>query len=134
MFSLFFGLFITSFSFAQENIPIKILESGHIILDAKINGVEGNFIFDTGAGITVLTKKFSQKLNNVEKQDGTFTAFRATGERINLDLYRVNGLSIGKFVEKKPIVTIIDANLLNCDGIISLIPFEKQPFTVDFKK
>lgn len=120
-------------SYAQEKIPIEILKSGHIIFRAKINGVEGKFIFDTGGGITVLTKKFSAKLHNIERQDGVLTGFRATGERLDLNLFSLNELSIGKFVEKRPTVTIIDADLLNCDGIISLEPFQKQPFTLDLK-
>ena len=127
------SLFFVHFSFAQEIIPLTILNSGHIVFTAKVNGVEGKFIFDTGGGITILTNKFSSKLHDITKQDGVLTGFRATGERLNLNLYKINELSIGKFVDKNPIVSIIDVNLPGCDGIISLMPFQNQPFTLDLK-
>ena len=106
---LFFllGCVFVNFSYAQEKIPIEILKSGHIILKAKINAIEGNFIFDTGAGITVLTKKFSNKLHNIEKQDGVLTAFRATGERQDVDLYTVNDFRIGNLVEKNQLSRLL---------------------------
>lgn len=57
------------------------------MVKAKINGVEGNFIFDTGAGLTLITKAFSDKIGKLHKQDGSFTGFRATGEKLTADLY-----------------------------------------------
>jgi len=42
----------------KDEIPFELLPSGHILVKAKIDSVEGSFIFDTGAGITVFTKKF----------------------------------------------------------------------------
>lgn len=121
-------------SSAQQKIPIDILKSGHIVLDAKVNGVPGKFIFDTGAGITMLTKNFADKLQHVHKLDGTLSAFRATGERLNMDLYNIDSLNIGSLTEKRPTITVIDVDLQNYDGIISLMPFQKQAITIDFKK
>src|SRR5690606_22184391 len=74
---------------AKTAIPFQLLESGHILVKAKVDGVEGNFLFDTGAGLTVLTKTFFDKLPHSEKKDGGFTAFRATGERLDANLYTV---------------------------------------------
>ncbi|MEO6843916.1 MAG: retropepsin-like aspartic protease [Ginsengibacter sp.] len=74
-------------------------------MKAKINGIEGNFIFDTEAGITVLTKKFSTKLHNIRKQDGV--PFRTTGERQDVDLYTVNDFRIGNLVEKNQLSRLL---------------------------
>lgn len=119
-------------SFGQT--PIEILPSGHIVIKASVNGIEGNFIFDTGGGITLLTKKFSDKVKNIKKQDGHFTSFRATGERIDIDLYDVQSISIGNWVSKQPTISIINVELAGFDGLISLNLFKKQPFTLDLKK
>ena len=123
----------TTLSYAQETIPIQILKSGHIVIRAKVNGVEGNFLFDTGGGITLLTKKFSEKVHGLNKQDGRFTGFRSTGERLDLDLYKVEKITMGKWQINKPVISIIDADLASFDGLISLNLFEKQPFTLDLK-
>lgn len=132
-FTLFLSLVCFFTSYSQENIPIRVIESGHIVIKAKVNNAEGDFIFDTGGGITLLTKKFSEKIKNVKKQDGGYTGFRATGERIDLDLFTVDNIEIGKRITKKPTVTIMDVNLGEYDGIVSLDLFETRPFSIDFK-
>ena len=133
--SLFLSLFIllvTDTSHAQSFIPFEMTPQGHIVIKAKINGVEGNFIFDTGAGLTLITKTFANKLNNLHKQDGNYTGFRATGEQLVADLYDAQTVTLGKFVEHNPVLTIFDVNLGPIDGLISLLSFREQPFTIDY--
>lgn len=117
--------------YAQVVIPIEIIPEGHILVKATINGVEGNFIFDTGGGLHVVTKKFAGKLSNFPKQDGGFTGFRATGERIDADLYTAQTLTLGGFIDKMPTVAVIDADFGPIDGLISLMSFQNTPFTID---
>ena len=125
-------LLITSTSYAQSFIPFELTPQGHIMVKAKINGVEGNFIFDTGAGLTLITKTFSNKIGKLLKQDGSYTAFRATGEKLTADLYDAQTVTLGNFVEHNPVLTIFDANLGPMDGLISLMSFKEQPFTIDY--
>ncbi|MCT4288121.1 hypothetical protein HZP25_15545 [Elizabethkingia anophelis] len=47
-------------------IPFQMNKNGHIIIKAKLNNIEGNFILDTGAGINVVFKNFSKKLSNTK--------------------------------------------------------------------
>lgn len=129
---LFLCLFITTTSYAQSFIPFELTPQGHIMVKAKINGVEGNFIFDTGAGLTLITKTFSNKIGKLHKQDGSYTAFRATGEKLTADLYDAETVVLGNFVEHNPALTIFDVNLGPIDGLISLMSFKKQPFTIDY--
>jgi hypothetical protein len=131
--TIFSLVIFTNLSYGQETIPIEILESGHIIIKAKVNGVDGKFFFDTGGGITLLTKQFSEKVKGLNKQDGVFTGFRSTGERLDLDLYKAEKISIGKWHIDKPVISVIDADLAGFDGLISLNLFGKQPFTLDLK-
>lgn len=130
--SFFICLFMTSTGHAQSFIPFEMSPEGHIIVKAKVNGVEGNFIFDTGAGLTLITKTFSKKIGKLNKQDGYYTGFRATGERLTADLYDANTLTLGNFVEQNPVLTIFDVNFGTIDGLISLMSFKEQPFTIDY--
>lgn len=125
---------IASISHAQTSTPFELTSEGHIMVKAKINGVEGNFIFDTGAGLTLITKAFSDKIGKLHKQDGSFTGFRATGEKLIADLYDAQTVALGSFVEKNPVLTIFDVNLGPIDGLISLMSFKEQPFTIDYTK
>jgi predicted aspartyl protease len=126
-------LLICQQTFAQKSIPFEITPAGHILIKATVNGVTGNFLFDTGGGLTLLTKTFSNKLSGLHKQDGGYTAFRATGEKMNVDLYDATSLTIGAYEEKAPVLTIIDVNLGPIDGLISLMSFQNQPVTIDYE-
>ncbi len=131
-------LLFQTLCFSQTNlkneIPFDLLPSGHILIKAKVDNVEGNFIFDTGAGITVLTKSFFQKLKDTTKQDGGYTGFRATGERLDIDLYKVKNFELGNVKKLTDEVSWLDVNLGGIDGIISLKSVEQYPFTLDFEK
>ncbi|MGN6511284.1 MAG: retropepsin-like aspartic protease [Chitinophaga sp.] len=132
--------FFTLFSFivcsmtAFGQVPIKVLESGHITVKAKIDGVEGNFILDTGAGLTVFTRSFFEKIPHTTAVDGGYTAHRATGERLDIDLYKVYNFQLGALHKSEDEVSFLDIDLGGFDGILSLKLFEQQPFTIDFKK
>lgn len=128
-------LFLSSLTLqAQQIIPFELLKSGHILIKAQVNEVEGNFILDTGGGSTVITESFSSKVNGLVKQDSGYTGFRATGERIDADLYTAKEVSIGNYHPRETSLAIIDAGFGQIDGLISLMSFKEQPFTIDFDK
>ena len=133
----FFLLIIWTHSFPQSStasIPFQLLPDGYILVKAKVDGIEGNFLFDTGAGMTVFTKTFFDKLNYKVKEDGGYTAFRATGERLDIDLFQVKNFELGTYKQPFQEVSYFDFNLSGLDGIISLKLLEQQPFTLDFTK
>lgn len=119
--------------FCQTTIPFELFDSGFILVKAKVDGVEGKFIFDTGAGMTVFTKPFFEKLPYKKQQDGGYTAFRATGERLDVDLFQVRHVEFGAYKQATQEISYFDFNLGGIDGIISLKMLEQQPFTIDFK-
>lgn len=127
-----FFLVTTHSTQAQSVFPIQITDDGHILLEAKINGVQGSFLFDTGAGLTVITKDFASKIDGLTKLDGGYTGFRATGERLDLNLYRGASVKIGARELSKSAISIIDMDW-PVDGILSLTHFKAQPFTIDFE-
>lgn len=126
---LFIFVFIALKTDAQ--IPFETNESGHIIIKAKINNVEGKFIFDTGAGLNAIFTKFSHKISN-EKTNNFFVGHRATGEELNVDLYNAADIKIGnkKFVHQQ--YAIVDLEFGDIDGIISLQPFRNTTVTIDY--
>lgn len=123
-------ILICSQLFAQR-IPMELLPSGHIIVKAKIDGKEGNFIFDTGGGINLLFDSFAKDL----KKGSTYnflTAYRATGERIDAELYESGEIDFaGKKFIKVPYTTF-DMQLEGIDGLISLQMFTDTDFILDF--
>jgi hypothetical protein len=131
-------ILFTILNYAQEKtteqiqIPFTQTSNGHIIIPATINGIEGNFIFDTGAGINLLTKKFADKVTDLEKTDHFYTGHRATGEEIQSDLWNSKSLVIGDFQADNEIFAVYDIDF-PLDGLISLTPFKDKPITIDFE-
>ena len=130
---LFCGSFNAFSNIAQE-IPFQLLPSGHLLVTAKVNGIEGKFIFDTGAGLNLFTKKFLDKVPGVVQEDGGFTGFRATGERLDVNLVKVSNFELGIYKQAILEASFLDVDLSGFDGILSLKLFETQPFTIDFDK
>lgn len=112
-------------------IPFQLTDEGHIVMEASVNGIKGVFIFDTGAGLNVLTKKFADKVTSLEKTDGFYTGYRATGEALQADLWKTKAVEMGAFRSTDQTFAIIEADL-PIDGIISLLPFRQIPFTIDY--
>lgn len=116
---------------AQQRIPLEVLPSGHLLLKAKVNGVEGNFILDTGAGLNLVTRDFAQRVGGLQKQDGRFTGFRAIGDRLDLDLYSAKSIQLGSFAANSTTLSVYEGRLGGLDGLIALTALQQQPFTID---
>jgi hypothetical protein len=131
--ALLLNLLFAVFLQAQQRLPLEVLPSGHLVVKATVNGVEGRFIFDTGAGMNLLTKKFAQRVNGLQKQDGRFTAFRAIGDRLDVELYTAKSIMLGAFVTNSTALTVYEGEIGGFDGLLSLTAFQHQPFTLDLR-
>ena len=133
-----FLLFSTVF-YAQHytkekiEIPFKLSPNGHIMIKASVNGIPGNFVFDTGAGMNLLTKDFADKIDNLEKTTHFYTGHRATGEAITSDLYQSEVLKIANFSIEDEQFAVYDIDF-PLDGLISLTPLQQKAFTVNFEE
>ncbi|WP_081891333.1 retropepsin-like aspartic protease [Gillisia sp. Hel_I_29] len=131
-------MLLSTLTYSQENlinktsIPFTLTQYGHIIIPVEINGVEGKFIFDTGAGINIIFKNFADKIENLQQTDNFYTGHRATGEELQVDLYNLESLSLGSFNVKNVITGIYDIDF-EYDGLISLTLFRKTPISIDFR-
>lgn len=115
------------------SIPFTLTPQGHILIKANINGVTGNFIFDTGAGLNMLTKKFADKVSGLKKTDGFYTGHRATGEAIVTDVWMTDSIGIGSLNLSNQAISVFDIDF-PIDGLISLTPFRSTPITIDYTK
>lgn len=86
--------------------------SGHLHLTMKINGVEGRFILDTGAGGTVIEKGIADKFK-LAAQDTDGEASGAGGAGMSLQQATENKIEI-KGVKKKDVTLyLMDLNHVN---------------------
>lgn len=117
----------------DKMIPLEITAEGLITVTVTVSdSIQGRFILDTGGGLNVLSNALLRRIHSVP--DGRFTGFRHTGERIDLDIYRIRSLNIDGHYQNNPVVAslaLLDS--LKIDGILSLKFFEKMPFTLDLK-
>ncbi|PWV51894.1 retropepsin-like aspartic protease [Chitinophaga sp. S165] len=119
--------------FARQTIPFTLAGSGHIIIKATVEGVEGNFIFDTGAGLNLLFDKFAKKLPPRQSYN-FFTGHRATGEPLNIPIYHSDKLKIGNAEFKNQVYTTFALDIPGIDGLISLQAFQHTALTIDYDK
>lgn len=82
----------------MEYFSLKRVKRGHMILPMKIGGNETNFLFDTGADITVIDQEYVDKhpdsfrfIRNEENEDGN-------GVKSPSKLYICKKIRIGKMV------------------------------------
>ncbi|MEE6188013.1 hypothetical protein [Niabella digestorum] len=127
--SLLFLLTLTN-TYAQKT-PIQLLPSGHILVKAKIEGKEGNFIFDTGGGINLFFDSFIKSIKPASTYN-FLTAYRATSERINAPIYENKEIVFaGKKFFKVP-YTSFDLKANGIDGVISLQMFNDTDILIDY--
>src|SRR5690625_78350 len=112
--------------------PFALTDEGHTIIKATINGAEGTFLFDTGAGLNMLTKNFADSISDLEKTDGFYTGHRATGEEVQMDIWKAGHFAIDQYSLKDEFFSVYDIDF-PLDGLISLTVFKDVPVTIDYK-
>lgn len=125
-----------TFSAYSQDDPIRfpfvLTEDGHTMIKATVNGVEGTFIFDTGAGLNMLTKNFADSVRDLEKTDGFYTGHRATGEEVQVDIWKADHFAIDQYSLKDEFFSVYDIDF-PLDGLVSLTVFKDVPVTIDYK-
>ncbi|WP_436516990.1 retropepsin-like aspartic protease family protein [Ekhidna sp. To15] len=129
-----FLLFIVGRAYSQE-IPLTILEGGHIVVSLKVNDtIPANFILDTGAGVTVMSSGFFKKISNNAEESGFFTGFRHDGDRLDGELYAINSIDLGGFVQKNIIGAVYPPlDDYGIEGLLSMTFFRNKAFTIDYR-
>lgn len=117
-----------------QKIPFILLPSGHIVIKAKVEGVEGNFIFDTGSGLNVFFSDFVSKFPNNPSSNNFFTGFRATGERLDMPIFKSKEIVFANTTFNDMPFSTVDMKVPGVDGLISLKMFENINILIDYNK
>ncbi|WP_223600128.1 hypothetical protein [Chryseobacterium sp. GVT01B] len=124
------SLAFSSMAFAQK-MPMSVLPSGHLIVGAEIDGKKGNFIFDTGGGINLFLGNFSKELGPKETYN-YLTAFRATGEKMTIPLFKSKEIIFNGKKFKDTWYSTHDMEIKGIDGLISLPMLYDTEFIIDY--
>lgn len=131
--TMFFAfLILISSQIFSQTIPFILLPSGHIVIKAKVEGLEGNFIFDTGAGINVFFNDFVSKFDKEPSSTNFMTGFRANGERLDIPLFQSKDIIFATEIFRNIPFSTIEMKMPGVDGLISLKMFEHTNITIDY--
>ncbi|MEE9363851.1 MAG: aspartyl protease family protein [Cellulophaga sp.] len=124
-------------------IPLHITGTNHFEIIAKINGIKGRFILDTGASSTCigLDKTNFFKLTS---EDSEIKAAGAGATDMETKISTKNNIEIGKWKKKKIKIVLFDLVHVNealvahnaqpVDGILGADIFIKAKAIIDYPK
>jgi len=92
-------------------IPLSKMASGHLHLNVFINGIEGSFILDTGAGATVIDPKQQKKFNMKTQESERLGA--GAGGQTRLQQSLDNSFKIGKLEIPKFLLYVMNLDHVN---------------------
>lgn len=115
-------------------VPFEYL--AHVLtIPVRVGGVESQFIFDTGIGVTLISEDLAAR-TSCRPDGSTFTGRRMSGQAITVPLGSVDSLQIGTSTLGNVPVGIFDmhamAGLGEVAGFVSLSCFRTTPVTVDY--
>ena len=123
------------------SVNLIFLKTKHYLIEAKINGINGEFILDSGASnsCVCITKENKFKLQSIKSK---ISASSATSEMSNTNISKKNSLIIGKWKYIIDLVTF-DMSHINktfnekeiesVDGIIGAEVLKKSKGVLDCK-
>jgi len=126
-----------------SKIPLALTETNHFAITAKINGVNGRFILDTGASNTCIS--FDKiKLFKLTSEESEIKAAGAGATNMETLIATKNRIEIGKWKKKKLQIVLFDLVHVNealtshkaqpVDGIIGADVLIKAKAVIDYGK
>ncbi len=125
------------------SIKLKEMVTNHLELDAKINGVKGRFILDTGASNSCVGLDQIEHFK-LETEESETKAAGAGATDMETQKSENNILEIGKWKTKKSHLVVFDLTHVNSaleqhnaqtvEGIIGADILEKAKAVIDYKK
>ena len=125
-----------------SSIKLIFLETKHYLIEAKVNGIKGRFILDTGASNSCICTSLEDKFKVISKESKE-KASSATSQMTHTKISKSNTIQIGKWKDKINIITF-DMNHINnslsekkidpIDGIIGADIFKKSQAILDYNK
>ena len=124
-----------------SSIKLMFLETKHYLIEAKVNGIDGRFILDTGASNSCICTSLEDKFKVISKESKE-KASSANSELTNTKISKSNAIQIGKWEDKMDIISF-DMNHINnalsekkvppIDGILGADVLKKSKAILDYK-
>ena len=124
-----------------SSIKLIFLETKHYLIEAKVNGIDGTFILDTGASNSCICTSLEDKFKVISKESKE-KASSANSEMTNTKISKSNIIQIGKWEDKINLISF-DMNHINnalsqkkvppIDGIIGADILKKSKAILDYK-
>ena len=124
-----------------STVNLIFLKTKHYLIKAKINGISGEFILDSGASSSCvcITKENKFKL---ESKKSKIRASSATSEMSNTSISKKNSMAIGKWKDLINLITfdmshinhtLNEKEIESVDGIIGADVLKKSKSILDYK-
>ena len=128
---------------SKYSISFKILSTNHIIIDAKVNNVDGKFLIDTGASNSCIdlnkSEKFKLNYGKSDEQASSATdeikeTYISKKNSLSIDQYYIHDFDIILFNMEHVIKSLFDKDEIEIDGIIGADILIKYNCCIDFKE
>ena len=124
-----------------NSVKLIFLETKHYLIEAKVNGIKGKFILDTGASNSCICISLENKFKVISKESKE-KASSANSEMTNTKISKSNIIQIGKWENKINLISF-DMNHINnalsqkkvspIDGILGADILKKSNSILDYK-
>ena len=124
-----------------SSVKLIFLETKHYLIEAKVNGIDGRFILDTGASNSCICTSLEDKFKVISKESKE-KASSANSEMTNTKISKSNIIQIGKWEDKINLISF-DMNHINnalsqkkvppIDGIIGADALKKSKAVIDYE-
>lgn len=124
-------------------IKLKLTKTNHFEIKAKINGVKGHFILDTGASSSCVGFEAIETFKLVAK-DSKIKAAGAGATDMLTQISNKNTVKIGKWKKDKVVLVLFNLSHVNTaltihnaqpvDGIIGADILKKSKAVIDYEK
>ena len=128
---------------SKHSIPFKVLSTNHIIIDAKVNNVDGKFLIDTGASNSCIdlnkSDKFKLNYGKSDEQASSATdeikdTYISKKNLLLIDKYYIHDFDIILFNMEHVIKSLLDKDEIKIDGIIGADILIKHNCSVDYEE
>ena len=124
-----------------SSVKLIFLETKHYLIEAKVNGVSGRFILDTGASNSCVCTSLENNFNIIS-QETIEKASSATSKISNTKISKNNTIQIGKWENKINLITfdmshinhaLNEKKINSVSGIIGADILKKSRAILDYK-
>tara|TARA_B100001173_G_scaffold123623_1_gene107444 strand:+ start:657 stop:1097 length:441 start_codon:yes stop_codon:yes gene_type:complete len=136
--SITLNKFLKTKGYSSEKLIF--LETKHYLIEAKVNGVSGRFILDTGASNSCICTSLENKFKTISMENKE-KASSATSQMTHTKISKSNTIQIGKWEDKINLITFDMSHINNVlsekkintiDGIIGADILKKSKAILDY--